>query len=283
MLWYVLSPSGPQDPFSIGRYGGRVSLTGPLDFEQCDRYHLQLLAHDGPHEGRANLTVLVEDVNDNAPTFSQSLYQVPTLYGCPYTWVWGCFCWSNKTEVEVGRLGWMLGLILESVGTVPFQAGFPGPVTCIQVLHPVVRRDANSSAKERGSKLDTKYSSWAQAQADRLRGTVGQLGSLPQIFPVTPQVMMLEHTAPGSAILSVSATDRDSGANGHISYHLASPAEGFSVDPSNGMSFPESGSFITDSIGLYLAIHHIFVPGSLIQGGHPLPFIFNKSPSQVYV
>lgn len=76
VLWYVLSPSGPQDPFSIGRYGGRLSLTGPLDFEQRDRYHLQLLAHDGPHEGHANLTVFVEDVNDNAPAFSQSLYQV---------------------------------------------------------------------------------------------------------------------------------------------------------------------------------------------------------------
>ncbi|EGW13683.1 Protocadherin-16 [Cricetulus griseus] len=130
VLWYVLSPSGPQDPFSIGRYGGRVSLTGPLDFEQCDHYHLQLLAHDGPHEGHANLTVLVEDVNDNAPTFSQSLYQV----------------------------------------------------------------------------------------------------------------MMLEHTPPGSAILSVSATDRDSGANGHISYHLASPGEGFSVDPNNGTLFTTVGA-----------------------------------------
>ncbi|XP_060032946.1 protocadherin-16 [Erinaceus europaeus] len=125
VLWYVLNPSGPQDPFSIGRYGGRLSLTGPLDFEQHDRYELQLLAHDGPHQGHANLTVLVEDVNDNAPIFSQSLYQVT----------------------------------------------------------------------------------------------------------------LLEHTPPGSAILSVSATDRDSGANGHISYHLASPVEGFSVDPNNGTLF----------------------------------------------
>uniref|UniRef100_A0A2K5HVT3 Protocadherin-16 n=1 Tax=Colobus angolensis palliatus TaxID=336983 RepID=A0A2K5HVT3_COLAP len=130
VLWYVLSPSGPQDPFSVGRYGGRVSLTGPLDFEQCDRYQLQLLAHDGPHEGHANLTVLVEDVNDNAPAFSQSLYQV----------------------------------------------------------------------------------------------------------------MLLEHTPPGSAILSVSATDRDSGANGHISYHLAAPADGFSVDPNNGTLFTIVGT-----------------------------------------
>ncbi|ELK25388.1 Protocadherin-16 [Myotis davidii] len=138
VLWYVLSSSGPQDPFSVGRYGGRVSLTGPLDFEQCDRYHLQLLAHDGPHEGRANLTVLVEDVNDNAPVFSQSLYQVT----------------------------------------------------------------------------------------------------------------LLEHTPPGSAILSVSATDRDSGANGHISYHLASPAEGFSVDPNNGTLFTTAGTVALGHEGL---------------------------------
>lgn len=62
--------------------------------------------------------------------------------------------------------------------------------------------------------------------------------------------MMLEHTPPGSAILSVSATDRDSGANGHISYHLASPAEGFHIDPNNGMSSPESDPFIIDPIGL---------------------------------
>lgn len=120
VLWYALSPSGPQGPFSIGRYGGRVSLTGPLDFEQCDHYHLQLLAHDGPHEGHANLTVLVEDVNDNVPTFSQSLYQVPALSRCPHTWDWGSSCCSNEIEAEVAGLGWMLGLMLEWVESVPF-------------------------------------------------------------------------------------------------------------------------------------------------------------------
>lgn len=55
--------------------------------------------------------------------------------------------------------------------------------------------------------------------------------------------MLVEHTPPGSAILSVSATDKDSGANGHISYHLASPTEGFSVDPNNGASLLCSDCF----------------------------------------
>lgn len=69
-------------------------------------------------------------------------------------------------------------------------------------------------------------------------GRMDSQATWPKTFVLIPQVMLLEHTPPGSAILSVSATDRDSGANGHISYHLTSPAEGFSVDPNNGASFP---------------------------------------------
>ncbi|XP_038595774.1 LOW QUALITY PROTEIN: protocadherin-16 [Tachyglossus aculeatus] len=121
-LSYTLSPSGEAGPFSVGLFGGRISLTGALDHEHLDCYHLHLLASDGQHEGIANLTVWVEDVNDNMPIFSHGLYQV----------------------------------------------------------------------------------------------------ALP------------EHTPPGSAILTVSATDHDSGDNGLITYHLASAPEGFSVDPSNG-------------------------------------------------
>lgn len=79
--------------------------------------------------------------------------------------------------------------------------------------------------------------------------------------------MLLEHAPPGSAILSVSATDRDSGANGHISYHLASPAEGFSVDPNNGTSFGDL-LLIPVHVGPYI-LPELLPPRSLIQGRQP--------------
>uniref|UniRef100_A0A8C6JSB2 Protocadherin-16 n=1 Tax=Melopsittacus undulatus TaxID=13146 RepID=A0A8C6JSB2_MELUD len=63
--------------FSVLRYGGHIALTGPLDYEQRSQYTLTLRASDSRHETEANLTVIVEDVNDNAPTFSQGFYQVP--------------------------------------------------------------------------------------------------------------------------------------------------------------------------------------------------------------
>ncbi|XP_056139750.1 protocadherin-16-like [Lampris incognitus] len=65
-----------QGMFGILSYGGGVSLTGPLDYEERTWYTLTVRSSDSKHQSEANLTVLVEDVNDNAPTFTQDLYQV---------------------------------------------------------------------------------------------------------------------------------------------------------------------------------------------------------------
>lgn len=69
-----------QGKFDIHRYNGRVSLTAPLDFEERTWYTLTIRASDSKHQSEANLTVLVEDINDNAPTFTQDLYQVTFPY-----------------------------------------------------------------------------------------------------------------------------------------------------------------------------------------------------------
>ncbi|XP_026154669.1 protocadherin-16-like [Mastacembelus armatus] len=72
-----------QGMFGIHRYGGGVSLTGPLDFEERTWYTLTIRSSDSKHQSEANLTVLVEDVNDNAPIFTQDMYQVTILEHLP--------------------------------------------------------------------------------------------------------------------------------------------------------------------------------------------------------
>lgn len=93
-----------QGKFGIHRYGGGVSLTGQLDYEERTWYTVTVRTFDSMHQSEANFTILVEDVNDNAPVFTQDLYQVQSdgemtyvgyepkseskgLFGCsvPYT------------------------------------------------------------------------------------------------------------------------------------------------------------------------------------------------------
>uniref|UniRef100_A0A674PHG7 Protocadherin-16 n=1 Tax=Takifugu rubripes TaxID=31033 RepID=A0A674PHG7_TAKRU len=76
-LFYTLTlDMNSRDMFGIHRYGGGVSLTGPLDYEERTWYTVTVSTSDSKHHSEANLTVLVDDVNDNAPTFTQDVYQV---------------------------------------------------------------------------------------------------------------------------------------------------------------------------------------------------------------
>ncbi|KAM9468396.1 protocadherin-16 [Clarias gariepinus] len=65
-----------QGKFGIHRYGGGVSLTDQLDYEKRTWYTVTVRTSDSMHQSEANLTILVEDVNDNVPVFTQDLYQV---------------------------------------------------------------------------------------------------------------------------------------------------------------------------------------------------------------
>lgn len=62
--------------FGIHRYSGGIALTAPLDFEEQTWYTLTVRATDSQHQTEANITILIEDVNDNSPAFAHDLYQV---------------------------------------------------------------------------------------------------------------------------------------------------------------------------------------------------------------
>ncbi|XP_075437675.1 protocadherin-16-like [Ascaphus truei] len=83
-LWYTLSVDGsPEGTFSILRFGGQIWLREQLDFEERSSYTLSVQSCDGEHQTRAEITLTLQDVNDNSPQFTRSLYQVTVLEHTP--------------------------------------------------------------------------------------------------------------------------------------------------------------------------------------------------------
>ncbi|GAB1603896.1 protocadherin beta-15 isoform X1 [Argonauta hians] len=89
-ITYHLEKRG-HEPFTLavskrvdGSYLLGITLENKLDREKQDTYMLKVIARDGgspPKEGVLNVLVTVADVNDNAPHFSQNLYNVSVNNG----------------------------------------------------------------------------------------------------------------------------------------------------------------------------------------------------------
>lgn len=62
--------------FSIDPYSGVITCIKSLDYEEQFTHILTIVASDSIHQTEAQITVGVLDVNDNAPAFSQEVYQV---------------------------------------------------------------------------------------------------------------------------------------------------------------------------------------------------------------
>lgn len=66
--------------FKIDPVTGIISTNASLDREEWDIYYLIIMAQDSsttdPRTATANLTVIVEDENDNTPIFPQAIYEV---------------------------------------------------------------------------------------------------------------------------------------------------------------------------------------------------------------
>ncbi|VIO94296.1 Uncharacterized protein BM_BM7425 [Brugia malayi] len=62
------------DNFSIDQQTGWISLAKQVDREKKSEYSIKVKAWDGLWEVRTPLTITIEDVNDNAPTFNDSFY-----------------------------------------------------------------------------------------------------------------------------------------------------------------------------------------------------------------
>ncbi|XP_041850205.1 LOW QUALITY PROTEIN: protocadherin Fat 3a [Melanotaenia boesemani] len=75
-VWFDITGGNSDSTFDVEKAVGTIIIAKPLDAEKCAFYNLTVLATDGTNIAYSQIHINVMDTNDNDPIFSQSTYEV---------------------------------------------------------------------------------------------------------------------------------------------------------------------------------------------------------------
>ncbi|XP_056357998.1 protocadherin beta-15-like [Oenanthe melanoleuca] len=218
---YSISPKNGY--FSVS-YGTRIAgkkylelvLEKPLDREEQAEMDFSVIAEDGgspPRTGTTEAHIVILDVNDNAPIFTQDVYIVKVL--------------ENMPE----------GSMILTVLATDQDSGANGNIS-YELSEPVELRDPAFEIDPRNGEIKlTKPLDFEEADTHELSVRATDGGGLSAICKVQVEVVdvndnapelavssfsspLPENTVPGTVVALFTVRDRDSGANGKISCAL---------------------------------------------------------------
>ncbi|XP_029020998.2 protocadherin alpha-8-like isoform X15 [Betta splendens] len=214
------------DLFSIDPKTGEIMVTGPIDFEQCKNYEIDIQASDkGPVPLTTDKSVILTiiDINDNAPeievtSFSSSIKEDSKI-GTTVALI-------SVTDLDSGVNGKVVCTINDDV---PFtlmpslQENMYAVVTKSQLDREVISQyDVTIIAKDSGEPLFLTEKTISVSVSD-VNDNRPEFTSSPYTFYIT------ENNKPGDSVFSVKALDRDENNNALISYYIVRGAGGDTI------------------------------------------------------
>ncbi|XP_038055902.1 protocadherin Fat 4-like [Patiria miniata] len=230
---YSIVNGNAEGKFQINRISGQITLIGPLDREATSEYSLTVKAQDAGSDPQHNLVevqVQVLDENDHMPIFThvEAVLEVTECLaiGQPITMV-------SATDDDIGENG----LISYSITGGDEQKVFrvdpdTGDITLSKLLDHETRSSytLNITARDSGVPQQTSLTS--------ILVLVRDCNDNSPVFPQHTVVQRIdEELALNTHVVTVSASDPDSGINGQVRYSIVSQEpEGnhFSINPENG-------------------------------------------------
>ncbi|XP_068554664.1 protocadherin beta-4-like [Anas acuta] len=191
-------------------------LEKPLDREEQPELLFSLIAADGgspPRSGTAQIHIIVLDVNDNAPTFSQDVYVGQVLESAPA----GSVVLSVvATDPDVGLNGDISYRFSQAVSDSQLPFTIDAISGEIRVTKPL---DFETTQKYELSMLAT--------DGGGLSGMCNAVVEVTDVNDNAPEVVVSsfssplpENTEPGTVVAVFAVRDRDSGVNGEINCAL---------------------------------------------------------------
>lgn len=214
--------------FSVNAQSGLVRLERPLDREVCDRFNLTLQAQDHgqpPLATRVPLTVLVQDVNDSPPEFTQQVYAIAVSEAAPL-----------GSPIDAGLRAVSRDAGVNAQITYSLVAGNEQGHFSIEPSTGVLRVSRLLDYEQvRGYQLAVEARDGGEPPLSArawLNVTLLDANDNAPVFGGPYSASVREDASPGHPVLQVQASDADS--SGELRYTLLQPGGPFALDPSTG-------------------------------------------------
>ncbi|XP_075712359.1 protocadherin gamma-B1-like isoform X22 [Rhinoderma darwinii] len=197
---------------SDGSVFPELILEKPLDRETQNKHELILTASDGGNPvqtGTAIINIIINDINDNSPVFTQDVYKVSVRENIPV----------NSTILQVSASD-------EDEG-VNAQITYSFRTTASDILQSFTINPDNGEIKTKGH-LDYEVSRFYEisvqaedggglaAKAKVLIEIIDENDNAPEISITSSSDLIPEDSAPGTVVALIKVHDRDSGENGDV-------------------------------------------------------------------
>nr|XP_033491706.1 cadherin EGF LAG seven-pass G-type receptor 1-like [Epinephelus lanceolatus] len=228
---YQISSGNTRNRFSITSQsaGGLITLALPLDYKQERQYVLMVTASDGIHQDTVQVYVNVTDANTHRPVFQSTNYQVMLSEDQPVGSIVVVISATDEDTGENARITYIMEdnvpqfKIHPSTGAITTQTDIDYEDQASYTLA-IIAHDHGDPQKS-----DTTYVEIIVLDAN---------DNSPQFQRNLYQGSVFEDAPVYTSVLQISASDRDSGANGRVSYTFQSGDDGdgdFFIEPYSGI------------------------------------------------
>uniref|UniRef100_A0A287AHM7 Cadherin domain-containing protein n=1 Tax=Sus scrofa TaxID=9823 RepID=A0A287AHM7_PIG len=205
-------------PFVIDELTGEIRLQRALDFEETQKYNMEITATDGGGlSGKCTVAIEVEDVNDNAPELTMSTLASSTPENSPETVV-AVFSVSDPDSGDNGRM------VCSIQDDLPFllKPTFKNFYTLV-TERPLDREErAEYNITITVGDLGTPR---RHTQHNLTVRVADVNDNAPAFSQPAYTLRVRENNSPALHIGTVRATDADAGANAQLTYSLLPPSD----------------------------------------------------------
>ncbi|XP_062576129.1 cadherin EGF LAG seven-pass G-type receptor 2-like isoform X1 [Saccostrea cucullata] len=230
LLVYSIVNPDQNLPFWIDSATGDVKVKSKLDHEKHENYNFVVMARDQGTPVKSDTTnvfVTVRDINDNAPVFSQKIYNQTVSESTATT---TRILSVSASDADSGDNAYITySIVSGNVGNT-FQISTingEGMISLQRKLN--YKEQAQYLLEVRGTDLGGLY------DTAQVRIYVLDTNKYRPEFQNTPYKIEVRENVPvGSSIYRVLAVDQDVGENGRVSYRLGQGTNGFEIDENTG-------------------------------------------------